>query len=299
MVLYTLGVAFEKMSMDIVGPLPVTKAGNESILTIQDSLTKYSLDISLPNQQASTIADAFVKKFICIFGSPKGVLTDQGTDFLSNLLRRLAKCFCIRKFRTTAFHPQSNGSLERSHHVLAEYLKQFVTKNAEWDDWLKLAPFSYNTSVPEGTKCTPYELVSGRLARQPSSDPPLPHERLEIYGDCLMNLVTKLHDIQSLARKNLIGAKEKFKFYYDKKINPQNFKVGNNVFILKGARTNKLDDQYTGPHEVLEILGKGNVRIRVKKSSKVVQINRIRLGFRILSQSNKRLIFAEIKIKCI
>ena len=67
------------------------------------------------------ITDAFVKKFICIFGSPKEVLTDQGRDFLSNLLKRLAKLFRIKQFRTTAFHPQSNGSLVRSHHVLGEY----------------------------------------------------------------------------------------------------------------------------------------------------------------------------------
>ena len=67
--------------MDIVGPLPEIKSGNLYILTIQDNFTKYSLAILLPNHQASTIADAFVKKFICIFGSPKGVLTDQGRDF--------------------------------------------------------------------------------------------------------------------------------------------------------------------------------------------------------------------------
>ena len=103
-------IAFEKISMDIVGPLPETKCGNLNILTIQDNFTKYSLAIPLPNHQASTIADAFVKKFICIFGSLKGVLTDQGRDFLSNLLKRLEKRFRIKQFRTTAFHPQSNGS---------------------------------------------------------------------------------------------------------------------------------------------------------------------------------------------
>ena len=87
--------------------------------------------IPLPNHQASTIADAFVEKLICIFGSPKRVLTDQGRDFFSNLLKRLAKRYRIKQFRTTAFHPQSNGSLERSHHVLGEYLKQFVAQNSE------------------------------------------------------------------------------------------------------------------------------------------------------------------------
>lgn len=149
----TPGVAFDKIAMDFVEPLPPTKSGNDCILTIQDNLTKYSLAIPLPNQQASTIADAFVKKFICIFGSAKGVLTDQGTNFLSNLIIQLARRFRICQFGTTGFHTQSNGSLEKSHHVIAEYLKQFVNKNAEWDDWLKLATFSYNTSVHEVTRC--------------------------------------------------------------------------------------------------------------------------------------------------
>ena len=86
--------AFEKISMDIViGPLPETKSGNLYILTIQDNFTKYSLAIPLPNHQASTTADAFVKKLFWIFGSPKGILTDQGRDFLSTLLKRLAKAF--------------------------------------------------------------------------------------------------------------------------------------------------------------------------------------------------------------
>ena len=74
--------------MDLVGPLPETESGNLYIITIQGNLTKYSLAIALPNHQASTIADAFVKKFICIFGSPKGILTDQGKDSLSNCVTR-------------------------------------------------------------------------------------------------------------------------------------------------------------------------------------------------------------------
>ena len=102
----------------------------------------------------------------------------------------MAKRFRIKQFRTTAFHPQSNGSLERSHHVLGEYLKQFAAKNSEWDDWLELAMFCYNTSVHEGTKCTPYELVVGKLAREPSSEPLSQQEKLQTYDDYLINFVT-------------------------------------------------------------------------------------------------------------
>ena len=102
----------------------MTQKLNEYILTIQDNFTKYSLAMPLPNSLASTIADALVKKCICIFGSPRAVLTDQGNNFLNNLIRRSGKIFRNRQFKITAFHSQSNGSLERSHHVLAEYLKQ-------------------------------------------------------------------------------------------------------------------------------------------------------------------------------
>ena len=114
---------------------------------------------------------------------------------MSNFLKILAKRFRIKQFRTTAFQPQSNGSLERSHHVLGEYLKQFVAKNSEWDDWLQLVIFSYNTSVHEATKCTPYELVFGKLAREPSSEPLSQNEKFQTYVDYLINFVTQLHQM--------------------------------------------------------------------------------------------------------
>ena len=126
----------------------------------------------------------------------------------------MAKRLRIKQFGTTAFHPQSFGSLERSHHVSGEYLKQFFAKKSEWYDWLELAMFSYNTSVHEGTKCTPYELVFGKLAREPSSEP-LSQEKLQTYDDYLINFGTQLHEIRTQPRENLIPAKEKSKIYYD------------------------------------------------------------------------------------
>ena len=72
----TPGTVFENMSMDTVGPLPKTQKLNEHILTIQDNFTKYLLAIPRPNSLASTIADALVTKCICIFGSPRAILTD-------------------------------------------------------------------------------------------------------------------------------------------------------------------------------------------------------------------------------
>jgi len=69
--------AFEKVSMDIVGPLPETSGGNSYILTIQDHLTKFSLAIPLKSITAVNVADALLKYFICIFGAPKTILTKE------------------------------------------------------------------------------------------------------------------------------------------------------------------------------------------------------------------------------
>ena len=113
--------------------------------------------------------------------------------------------------------------------------------------------FWYNTSVHEGTKCTPYELVFGKLAREPSSEPLSQQEKLQSYDDYSINFVTQLQEMRTQARENLISAKEKLKIYYDKKINPLEVKIGDIVFLLKGEKTKKLVNNYTGPYEILEV----------------------------------------------
>ncbi|KAG5319556.1 POL3 protein, partial [Pseudoatta argentina] len=127
------------------------------------------LNILLPLKQTTAIdvASAFVSDFICVYGTLRAILTDQDS---------YSRKFHIMQFRTITYHLQSNGSIERSHHVLSEYLKQYVDRNNEWNEHLKLATFSYNTSVHEDTKFTPHELVLGRTARILTSDLVLPND---------------------------------------------------------------------------------------------------------------------------
>ena len=119
--------AFEILEMDIVGPLSVTVSGNKYILTLQCNLTKYS--------------DALPLRFGC----SEAIKTDQCSNFQSGLMQKVAKIFKIKQLRSTSFHPQTMGSLERSHHSLVEYLKMYTDKT-DWDTWIKIAMFSYNTS---------------------------------------------------------------------------------------------------------------------------------------------------------
>ncbi|EFN81796.1 Retrovirus-related Pol polyprotein from transposon 412, partial [Harpegnathos saltator] len=122
---------------------------------------------------------------------------------------------------------------------------------------------NYNTCIHEGTKHIPYELVFGRPARMPSNKQLLEDDKIKTYDDYLIQLFTRLHKMQLQANDNLSDAKIKSKGYYDKKINPQTFKPGDHVFLLKRPKPGKFGDQYTGPHEVLEIINRNNVRIKL------------------------------------
>lgn len=274
----TPGTAFEKVSMDIMGPLPTSKNGFTHILTIQDLLTKFSLAIPLRHTTSVAVADAFVNELICVFGAPRIILTDQGSNFVSSLLKNVARRFKIRQVKTTAYRPQSNGSVERSHQVLWEYLKQFAKKD-NWDEYLRLATFSCNTSMHEGTRYTPYELVFGKVAEIPSDDPARIIDSNETYSQYLTTLFDKLRDTQKIARENLRTAKARSKRYYDRKARPREFKVGDDVYLLREPTKNKLDGQYTGPHKIIEVLHNHNVKLEISRSRhRVVHTDKIKLA---------------------
>ncbi|XP_032689886.1 uncharacterized protein LOC116853116 [Odontomachus brunneus] len=270
--------AFEKISMDIMGPLPTTSSGNSYILTIQDLLTKYSLAIPLKQATAIDIAEAFVNNFICTYGTPRIILTDQGSHFINSLMKAISKKFKIKQCRTTAYYPQSNGSVERSHHVLWEYLKQYTNQKEEWDEFITLAMFSYNTSVHESTNYTPHELVFGKIARTPSDNPPLENNINDTYNEYLINLFNRIRTTQEIARNNLKISKVRSKLYYDQRANPQIFQVNDRVYLLKEPSKGKLGDQYTGPYEIIKVLDNNNVKIKLSDTrNRIVHSNKLRI----------------------
>jgi len=103
---------FEKCALDIVGLITVTTNENKYILTFQDNLTKFSKAISLANQEVATVAKEFVTKIVFEHGMPEKILTNQGTNFTSEMFKNACKLLKIEKIQTSAYHPESNGALE-------------------------------------------------------------------------------------------------------------------------------------------------------------------------------------------
>lgn len=104
-----------KLALDIVGPLQPTTNGFRYILSCQDNLSKYILAFPLKTETAEEISQILVKSIILIFGIPTIILTDQGTNFCSELFNRVCKLLKIEKIHNSAYRPESNGALERAH----------------------------------------------------------------------------------------------------------------------------------------------------------------------------------------
>lgn len=85
-------ILFQRLAIVIVGPLPLTEQGNKYIITLQDDLTKFSYAKPVPNHEAITIADTLLI-FIKTFGIPESVVSDQGSDFTSDLIKELNRLF--------------------------------------------------------------------------------------------------------------------------------------------------------------------------------------------------------------
>jgi len=111
-------VVWEKCALDIVGPLNQTSDGNRYVLTFQDELSKYKIAIPIEQEDAVTVAKAFVEEIVLKFGIPQIILTDQGSNFMSEIFTNVCKLLRIKKIKCTAYHPETNGALERTHRVL-------------------------------------------------------------------------------------------------------------------------------------------------------------------------------------
>ena len=91
----------ERCAMDVIGPLPESVSGNKFILVFMDYFTKFAEAFAMTNQKAETIAEIFVEKIIFKYGPPRAILTDRGTNFLSNTIKRVNDLFGILKLNTT------------------------------------------------------------------------------------------------------------------------------------------------------------------------------------------------------
>ena len=214
-------------------------------------LQKYLMLNPLKETRTTNIIDALVNHYLYIFSSPKHVLTDNGTNFVSQLMQDFENTLNIRHIRTTAFHPESNGALERTHALVKDLIRTALHgKDCNWDEKLNMICFGYNTASHDGIGITPFELTFGRKANLP----------LTISTTPALSKITLIHSWKQrhnayieAARKRIEANKEKHKKQQDARLirYQQIFNEGDLVMLHNDSPTSKIDAEWLGPYTIL------------------------------------------------
>ena len=227
----------ELVSVDFVGPLPMTERGNHFIMTFQDQFSRWPAAYPLEEATSERVVDC-IKKFGSDFGYPDCILSDRGANLISKLTNKACKKLNIdRKLCATA-RPQTNGMLERWHFTLKNALA--VHPHDDWDLYVNDVVAAYRTTPHTETKETPALLFLGReMNVNPDIEfrPPLVN-----YGDNYVD--TRIATLQK-AYKFVQGMNEntqgRNKRRHDKGAKPHTFRENDWVWLKREEKEDGLD----------------------------------------------------------
>ena len=278
----------QRVAMDILGPLSVTERGNKYILVIGDYFTKWKEAYPMKNMEAVTVANILVQEFISRFGIPKHLHTDQGRNFESGLMKEICSLLDIKKTRTTPYHPQSDGMIERFNRTLLDMLSTAVKNDhRNWDVQLPLLMLAYRTSVQETTGATPFSLMFGRPAQLPIDlEFNLP---TATYGNSPNSyqhqLREHLQQAYQTVRKHTLREQSRHKHLYDRRAHGTPYSIGDEVWLhcpaVPRGLCRKFHRPWQGPFIIVTVISDTVYRIQNKSTRKrvVVHYNRLKPYF--------------------
>ena len=245
---------FSSILIDCVGPLPRTKSGNEYLLTIMCTSTRFPEAIPLRNIKTKSIVKALVK-FFTFVGLPKSVQSDQGSNFMSGIFQHVMHELGIKQYRSSAYHPESQSALERFHQTFKNMIRSYCfDTEKDLDEGIRLLLFAVRESVQESLGFSPFELVFGHSVRGPLK---LLKEKFLSNDETPLNLLQYVSDFRNrlsrayeVARSNLKTSQGKMKARYDNHVIDRKFKLGDKVLALLPIPGRPLQARYFGPYTI-------------------------------------------------
>ena len=262
------GYPMQIVSVDLMGPLPETEDGCKYVMVAVDCFTRWVEVYAIRNQEATTVAQKLVDEMFCRFSPPEQLHSDQGRQFESDLVKEICELLQIRKTRTTPYHPQCNGMVERFNRTLLDMLSTAVGNHqADWQQHIRKLCLAYNSSVHSSTGFTPFFLMFGRQAKLPidlmyGTNQMEPNTTSE-YARCLKDA---LQEAYALVRERCQAEHKRQKELYDQKVHGKPFSPGELVWLHSTAvprdRSRKLHHPWKGPFKVMERLGETTYKIK-------------------------------------
>ncbi len=151
---------FEKVAADIT-ELPVSPSG-QNMSSFSKTISPVCEFVPYEDQRAVTVAQCIFEQYVTEHGVPECLHTDQGRQFEADLIKELCSKLGVTKTRTSPYHPEGDGLIERFNRTLKDQLSKCLYQQTEpWDTMLRAIQLSYNTSVHSSTGYTPFFLVHG------------------------------------------------------------------------------------------------------------------------------------------
>ena len=223
------------------------KGGKQNILVVMDHFTKFAQAILTKDQTAKTVAKALWNDFFMVYGFPMRILSDQGRDFESNLIKELCSVAGIQKCRTSPYHPCSNP-VERWNRTLITMLRSLEDcQKTDWRKHIKSCVHAYNACIHQSTGYSPYYLFFGRQPRLPID---LAFGIETVHGSTSIEYIRSLKDnlksAYQLAADNMAKMAKRNKLRYDAGAHAAELEPGDRVLVKKlGPKiTSKVDDRW-------------------------------------------------------
>lgn len=255
---------FVHLHVDIVGPLPTSSQGYRYLVTMIDRCTKWPEAYPIVDITADTVAKVVYAGWIARFGIPHRISSDQGTQFQSSLFTRLMHYMGVDKIRTTAYHPQANGMVERWHRSLKVALAARL-ESSSWVDELPTVMLGLRAAIRRDSGVSAAEMVYGHVLRlpgdffditnQPVSDPETLVERIR-------DTISKYKPVETSKR----SSRSVF-------VHPD-LQSSDYVFVRHDAVRKPLQPTYDGPYRVVQ---RGNKVFAILINGKRSQISIDRL----------------------
>ena len=280
-----VGGPFHCVGVDIL-KVPLTYDGNQYVLVFLDYLTKWVEAFPIKDQKAETVARVLVDEVICRHRAPERLLSDRGSNFLSELITEVCRLLQIKKINTSGYHPQMDGLVERFHRTLISMLSMYVERHArDWDHYLPYMLYAYRVTAQESTRESPFFLLYGRDARQPVEEAlncPTSVYMVDL-DDYKSELVQGLTSAWKTAAECIKSAQKRQKTIYDRGAKAMDYRIGDRVMVHMPheatGKTAKLARPYFGPYRVLNVTST-NAEVRLidkpDEPSIFVSLDRVR-----------------------
>ena len=158
-----------RISIDFIVGLPRTRGGNDSIWVIVDRLTKSAHFVPVKTTYNTDIlAGIYIREIVRLHGVPQSIVSDRGSAFTSRFWRSFQEALGSDLDYSSAFHPQTNGQMERVNQILEDMLRACVIDfHGSWEEHIPLIEFAYNNNYQSTIGMAPYEALYGRPCRTP------------------------------------------------------------------------------------------------------------------------------------